>query len=69
VEKTVPISPKLNFTPNTLGCYGLIYKYTFLWNRVKRVNLVVKCGVISQRIGAGSERWMELVVDLRREHN
>jgi len=23
VGKTVPISLKLNFTPNTLGCYGL----------------------------------------------
>jgi len=24
VEKMLPISLKLNFTPNTLGCYGLI---------------------------------------------
>jgi len=23
MEKVIPISLKLNFTPNTLGCYGL----------------------------------------------
>jgi len=25
VEKILPISFKLNFSPNTLGCYGLAY--------------------------------------------
>jgi len=24
MEKILPISPKINFTPNTSGCYGLI---------------------------------------------
>ena len=28
-EKIVQISLKLNFTPKTLGCYGLRYSYDF----------------------------------------
>jgi len=28
LEKILPISPKLNFTPNTLGCYELKIKKT-----------------------------------------
>ena len=29
MEKILRISLKLNFTPNTLGCYGLIERYLF----------------------------------------
>jgi len=32
MEKILPISLKLNFTPNTLGCYGLIA--TLLGNKI-----------------------------------
>jgi len=30
MEKILSISLKLNFTPNTLGCYGLICSY-YTW--------------------------------------
>jgi len=36
MEKILPISLKLNFTPNTVGLYGLKYVFT-------RAKLFVRC--------------------------
>jgi len=32
-----PISLKLNFTPNILGCYGLIIKFSVIYRKKKNV--------------------------------
>jgi len=39
IEKILPISLKSNFTPNTLGCYGLLKKNASTWFYVKKENL------------------------------
>jgi len=42
-EKILPISRKLNFTPNTVGCYGLKYGGGYLW---ADVHMETRCGMM-----------------------